>query len=338
MDYTNTYGFISGLLELCLSLNSTPSIPPELRFNLHQPAPASADTRGAPGIDIDPNITPEHANGLFAHHNNLARHGQLPPHHLQALRDKIDSRLAAQEVESLQSLAGRVAQPLPSAEDNEPNDGDEGNDTSWLSPDAEEMYLARVDARCAPDHYALAPSTEREKEREALAKEAKHWAELTPRELERQVELMNPQSQHNWLKIHWKTATNIGGGDDDADSVASHDAAAGGAPKSSRKRAGAKDKNLAKQVGDRAVERAREGMSPSMGEVVGGEEDELALGMALPMDEGAMSARKKGRDPDGTYRLKGGKGAAGAGKAKRKRSGEDLGIGAEVKKARVEGE
>jgi hypothetical protein len=261
--------------------------------------------------------------------------GQMPPADLFVMREHIDDKLAAQEVEALHELERSVPQPVPRPGDAAPeahvriNDGEEVVEpVNWLSIDQEDAYLARLDANNPPEPYNRVPAALKEKERETAMKEEKHWAELTPREWERHVELLNPQSQHNWLKIHSKVNTNLGGGDDDADSIASHDGA-----KSSRKRTG-KDKNLAKQVGDRAVERAREGRSPGAGDA-GPEEDEVGL------DAGYGGGKKRARDPDGTYRVKGG---SSGNKGKRKRSGEDIGSagspagGSSVKKAKVEGE
>ncbi|KAK5164758.1 uncharacterized protein LTR77_009421 [Saxophila tyrrhenica] len=309
---------LDGLLELCLDLNQNPAIPPELRFDITYPGDRTAALN-----EIEPDISPDKADGLFVHYNAQVRTANFGNANLHRLREQIDARLAAQDVESLEALEKSVPQPVPSPDDSA--GGVTADDTelgSWLGAEQEDQHLARMDAKFGPDHYTLASAADKSREQDVLAKEGKHWAELTPRELERQVELQNPQSQHNWLKIHHK---NTNPGDDDAESVASHDTTA----KAPKKRPG-KDKNLAKQVGDRAVVRAREGWSPSAGSAAM-EEDELVL------DEGAAGGKKRSRDPDGTYRLKGGKGGSSAVKTKRKRSGEDLG-GAGLKKARVEGD
>ena len=252
-------------------------------------------------------------------YNSAVRNGTIPPLDLHVVRQQIDERLAAQDVESLSTLQASVPHPTGDIVDVESNGEDTG--PGFLTADQEAEYLARLDAK-AGDPYTLAPSTQKD-----TVQEEKHWAELTPRELERQVELQNPQSQHNWLKTHTKVlSTNI---DDDTESLASHDNAAKPSSAPARKRGG-KDKNLAKQVGDRAVERAKEGWSPS----------------AASDDEGATAAattagKKRTRDPDGTYRLKGSgsKGAGSSAKGKRKRSTTGDGGGeVGIKKAKVEGE
>ena len=193
-----------------------------------------------------------------------------------------------------------------------------------------EKYLKQLD-KGLDEPYVLSRPNEPTKDGQG---EEKHWAELTPREVERQAELLNPQSQHNWLKNHAKLNPNAGNEIDDNESLASHDNA-NTKPTASRKRggnSGAKG-NLARQVGDRAVERAREGWSPSAASNM--EDDELAGEETLGL---GGSGRKRTKDPDSTYRLKGGKGG-GTSKGKRKRSGEDLGAGSSAggKKAKVDG-
>ena len=243
------------------------------------------------------------------------RAGQIPPLDLHVVRQQIDEKLAVQEVRPLSALEAGVSHP------NLTTAGDVGTEEdmgpSYLTIEQEAEYLARLDARNPLDQWALTSSAPKE----AAVGEEKHWAELTPRELERQVELLNPQSQHNWLKTHSKGATNLV--DDDNESLASHDT--GSKPAASSRKRGGKDKNLAKQVGDRAVERAKEGMSPSAAS------DEEATA-------GGSGGRKRARDPDSTYRVKGSKGQGSAAKgSKRKRSAvEDTGSGTGRKKVKVE--
>ena len=80
------------------------------------------------------------------------------------------------------------------------------------------------------------------------------------------------------------------------------------------------------------MERAKEGgMSPSAASGFG-EEDESFVGGAL--EEGGGSGKKRVRDADGAYRIKGGKG--GAAKGKRKRPTEEgIASGSGSKKAKV---
>lgn len=272
---------------------------------------------------------------MLDEYSKAVQAAHMPPVDLHVIREQALERLAAHEVETLDELTRSVPHPLPSAEDSSATALADGDDlqtpVGYLTVEQEDAYLARLDAKMGPDQYNMTTPGAKDKESEPSVKEEKHLADLTPRELERHVELTNPQSQHNWLKVHAKAQTNLGGGDDDADSIASHDAPAkSSAP---RKRAGKEQKTLAKQVGDRAVERAREGWSPGAASPGGGYDDD-----DNGHDDGlGGSGRKRARDPDGTYRLKGSSKAAGAGKTKRKRSGEDIGAGA-MKKPKVEGE
>lgn len=298
---------LDGLLELCLDLNQSPSISPELRFNISRPRHQSSST--APDV-VPANITPEQAHDLLREYELAVRNGQIPQLDLHVIRQQIDTKLAAQDVLSLEDLEAMVPHPIAGAlalASEEPN-------PSFMTTEHETEYLARLDAKLPLDPYTMAAQGD------AAPMEEKHWAELTPRELERQVELLNPQSQHNWLKTHSKANTNLLGDNEDTESLASHDT------KPARRRGG-KDKNLAKQVGDRAVERAREG-EPS---AAGSDEE------APPAGHGK---KRSVRDPDGAYRLKGSKSATGpstgAKGAKRKRSAvEDAGVGSSAGKKRV---
>ncbi len=320
---------LDGLLELCLDLNQNPAIPPELRFDISYPEHPRSVAENAVPVDV----TPDEANQQLAAYTRAVRSGQMPHLDLHVIREQVEERLAAQGVETLVEMETRVPQPISNAADaatavHFPTDDGDGvvEHLSWLTAEQEDAYLARLDAKLATEHYNLTPGPEKIRERDAQGE--KHWAELTPRGFETMLELANPQSQHNWLKTHQKVNTNIGG-DDDADSVASHEV---GGSKPSRRRTANKDKNLAKQVGDRAVERAR--MSP--GAADGLEEDELAI------DDGSSVSKKRVKDPDSTFRVKGGKGGSSGNKAKRKRSGEDVGgaagSGTSIKKPKVEGE
>ncbi|KAG9971468.1 hypothetical protein KCU78_g23559, partial [Aureobasidium melanogenum] len=115
-------------------------------------------------------------------------------------------------------------------------------------------------------------------------------SKLTQRELDREVELRNPLSVHNWLKKHGTIS----------DLDAASESGAAQTPATVNKR-----RNLAKQVGDRAIERARE-KEGSPGSTVDNDDD-------LAVDD-TPGKPKKARDDDQTYRPKGGRS-----KSKRKR-------------------
>lgn len=318
---------ISGILDICLDLNQNPSIPPELRYDISLP-----DRKQ--GVSETPNkvlsdITPEYANSLMLQYTQAVQLGQMPPIDLHVIRENIEERLAAQGVPPLSELERKTAHPRPGLADGALSQELMRDEVaaSYLTAELEDAYLLRLDAKLG-DPFAVGKMTDNTHQ-----SEEKHLAELTPRELERQSELLNPQSQHNWLRTHAKPAPSAGaawaGDVDDNESVDSPKASA-----HPRKRA--PNKNLAKQLGDRAVDLARGNRDPMMSpSAASGQFDEEEIAM---MEEiGGSASKKKGRDPDSTYRVKGGKGGGGGGKAKRKRTTEEgVGAGSATKKARIE--
>lgn len=233
--------------------------------------------------------------------------GQIPHLDLHVIREQIDKKLAAQGVLSLDELASGVSHTVPPESGELPEDLQGSNPPAFLTTDEEDAYLERLDFRLNNDRLPLKKESE-------LPLEERHWADLTPREAERQVELLNPQSQHNWLRTHQKPGTGVE--IDDTESLASHET------KPVPARGGKGKRDLAKQVGDRAVGRAREGFSPGSGF---GDDDDYAF-----VDEHPGSGKKRGKaDPDGPYRAKGGK----TGKGKRKRTSDETASAKKVKTA-----
>ncbi|KAK5734914.1 hypothetical protein LTR17_008547 [Elasticomyces elasticus] len=339
-----------GLLDILLDLNASPSLPPHLRFNIER----GDYSLHVPAMEIPADITPEQANETFQTYKHAVQSGSLPAMDLQIIRHELDRKLAAQETVHIDQLAASLPS-LPVKAEQPPgivlsSDDPPTSEPAYLTPEQESTYLASLDSRLGDNgsHNREAPTP-------LSSSEEKHFAEMTPRELERHVELLNPNSQHSWLAARQKlgilpgaTAVEIGGPDNDNDSVVSHEPAAGPVVKAPRKRVRKPkaDGDLAKRVGDKAVERAREegggegagspliaGVLGSHGTGVADDED--------PAVSGGGSGRKK-RDVDGGYHPKGGntgkKGAGGGGK--RKRSGEDVGTagtpGAGSKKLKVE--
>lgn len=139
------------------------------------------------------------------------------------------------------------------------------------------------------------------------------------------MELLNLQSQHNWLKTHTKQVPSTGLETDDGESQ--HE---GGKATPSGRGKGKGKGNLAKQVGDRALERAGyggEGAGSPGGFGSGFEEDGEASPMAGFVEEFPGGTGRKKKDTDGAYRVKGGK-AGGTGKRKRKTDeGGQMGAG-----------
>nr|POE54371.1 hypothetical protein CFP56_41310 [Quercus suber] len=321
---------LDGLLEICLDINQNPAVSPDLRFDVSWPA-----RKVQPGVDFIPaNIAPEQAHHLLDDYRTYVSQGRIPVLDLHVIRNEVEQRLAAQEVKSLSALESSTSHTLPPASQSDlPEDMQGDPPAGFLTTEQETEYLLRLDAKLGD---AAAIRTTEEKEISAAGTPAahgtmsddKHLCEMAPREMDRQIEILNPQSQHNWLRSHHKTQV-VEGVADDVESILSHDAPA----KAPRKRGGAKGANLAKRVGDRAVERAREGLSPSnmsMGD------DELGLGFAEE-GLGGGSGRKKAKDAgDSAYRAKGGKtGGSSKGKRKRASGGETPTGNGSAKKAKV---
>ncbi|KAK4503673.1 hypothetical protein PRZ48_004588 [Zasmidium cellare] len=306
------------LLDLLLDVNSNPALPPELRFNISLDQAHSA-IAAIPSV-VPADILPETANEMLVEYTVAVQRGQIPHLDLNVIRHQLDKTLAAQGVAPVDHLGHTTSHTIVPANDSDmPEDMRGSNPPSFLTAEEEDAHLLRLDAKLGDP-----VSEDRMREKEKEGADEKHWAELTPREVERQTELQNPQSQHNWLKTHAKNGAGMEV--DDNESLASHDT------KPAPARGGKGKRDLAKQVGDRAVGRAREGFSPGAASAGFGEEDDFAF-----VDEHPGASKKRGRgDVDGTYRVKGGK--TGAGKGKRKRSGEDVASTASgsSKKAKVE--
>jgi hypothetical protein len=325
LGHTSTDCIRSGLLELCLDFNQNPALPPDLRFDISLP---EQHTAVAQIKSVVPDgITPEEGNTIQMDYHAAVVTGQVPHIDLHVIREQIDQKLSKQGVTPLATLEASVSHTTFDGDANDlPEELKAEEPPGYFTSEQEAAYLLRMDAKLG-DPDSAAKIREQQQKDPSTAADDKHWADLTPRELERQVEMSNPQSQHNWLKTHANRAGPIAIDIDDNESTASHEA------KPAR---GGNKRNLAKQVGDRAVERAREGVSPGAASGFG-EEDELAFGEE-PVAAAGGSAKKRGKavDVDGTYRVKGGRGGAAA-KGKRKRtSGEDVAPGSAGKKAKVE--
>ncbi|GAB7358628.1 hypothetical protein MBLNU230_g3858t1 [Neophaeotheca triangularis] len=332
---------LDGILDICLELNQNPSIPPDLRFDISLPR-HSANNR----VPVD--ITPEQANDMLDEYTAAVQQGRLPPLDLHIIRESIDQRLAAQDVPTLQHLETTIPHTIPSTDPTDlPPDLTGDLLPGFLTPDQERDHLAQLDARLG-DPYSFTTTTNTTTHPSPThSTHIPNPTELTSREFDRQAEMLNPHSQHNWLRTHAKPHQNAHATIplDPHDDVAADSETPTSASKPPPKKRQKKDKSdLAKQVGDRAVEhaRAREGMSPGGGVVdeedggVGGDAGG-EVGFAPP----PLLGKKKGKDPDGTYRAKGGKSGGSGGKGKRKRGSEvDSGgnggkEGGSAKKARV---
>ena len=336
---------VDAVRELCLEVNSSPVVPPHLRFG----GISAPGNRGG-GVEVA-DIAVEEADELL---RRYAEQPVKPGNHSHAelhnIRDQVDMALARQEVEMLASLEKEVPRLVsPGNSDGGPERGEEWG---YLTPEQENVYLelaiAQLDERGEISRqnrkfvggeerwqnlgYYAAQLKKRqhsyeddENDDELAIRMPRIGADPTAlRDLDRQMELRNPQSQHRWLKRQQSGTTGADG--DEVESLTPHHGPR--ARTSGKRKTG---KKLARQMGERAVERAREfsGGSPGATSVGGDEEDWLAY------EVGAAASKKKGKDVDGTYRLKGGK-SGGGGRGKRKRTGEDVPAGSGKKKAKLE--
>lgn len=247
------------------------------------------------------------ADAILLEAADAAAKGALSSLEIQTIKDEVLLRLSLQNATPLSQLEQALKQPFISDETELPMDMLGTELPGYMTADQESTYLLKLDQQLDSQLSLSRPSVAQEATEKSVT-------DLTPKELDRQIDIINPQSQHNWLKIHTKLQPD----GDDAESLASHDV------KQTRRRG--QNKNLAKQLGDRAMGRAREGHSPGAGS--GYDDDELSLGF-IDDHPVTSSGRKKTKDPDGTYRSKSGKGSTpSVAKGKRKRnSGDDVAHG-----------
>jgi len=293
----------SQLLDLLLELNSSLQIPSELRYDvsLNQLS------------ETDRTLSLNAANAKLDEVHAAVDRGALPADEYMTLRSDLEARLAQLTSGiSIDDLENTIPHPFFDPEkDSIPPHIAAAQSIAFLTSEHEDEYLDRLDEQLGKKFsltgaWPSAPHT---------------WAHLTPRELEREVELQNPQSVHNWLKRHNVSV----GGEDGTASEAGGGAAATPANK------GKGSRTLAKKVGDRAIERAKErdeGSPMSSAAGAAFEEDALGLGYEVETPKSGKGKKRAG-DDDHAYRPKGGSGK----KAKRKR--EDGEGSTERKKART---
>jgi hypothetical protein len=246
----------SQLLDLLLDLNTSLSIPHELRFDLSL-APKSQQPKEERDMNLDT------ANNIIANAHRAFHNHEIPQLDFVRIRQDMEAHIPHPRYQH--QIPPLVAETNP----------------AFLSSSHEDAYLTRLDNKLEP----AALSDPRPPSPQPLSK-------LTQRELDREVELRNPLSVHNWLKKHGTIS--------DMDAASEGGNAAAQTPATANKR-----RNLAKQVGDKAIERARE-KEGSPGSTVDNEDE--------PAGDDTPGKPKKARDDDQTYRPKGGRS-----KSKRKR-------------------
>jgi hypothetical protein len=266
----------SQILDLLLDLNSSLAIPHQLRFDLSM-APKSQQ----PQEERD--MTLEMANNIISNAHSAYQNHEVPHQDFVRIRQNIEALLARKDAKNLVDMEAQI--PHPTIRHDQLDSLAIEADAAFLSSTHEDAYLARLDSKLEP--AALS---------EARAPSPQPLSKLTLRELDREVELRNPLSVHNWLKKH-------GNMSDTADAASEGGAAQ--TPATSNKR-----RNLAKQVGDKALERARE-KEGSPGSTQDADED---MSIAAGGDDNTPGKPKRSRDDDQAYRPKGGRS-----KSKRKR-------------------
>jgi hypothetical protein len=276
---------------------------------------------------VPADITPQQANEVISSYTGAVQQGRMPHVDLYIVRGRVEAVLAAQGTLTLDDLERNVSHPVVTSAEQLPEDIRADDPAGYFTTDHEEVHLLRLDAKLG-DRIAI--DRVRKRDEAAIGNEDKHWTDLKGREIDRLNEIQNPQSQHNWLKTHTKSAGGIVVDLDDNESVTGHEnktARNSGHPSSSKR-------NLAKQLADKVVDRARGDVSPNPGASPGygyGDDDEHSFIEELPPSTSKKRARK---DEDGAYRSKAKVSIGGASsKGKRKRSGEEIAV---AKKAKLE--
>lgn len=247
-----------------------------------------------PGTDFD-RIGLEEANLVLQDAHRAAQVGTYGMSEFAEFREGLERKLANREVKTLTELERTIPHPTydPDKDDIPSHLADIAVQSGFLDSTHEDAYLLRMDAKLGDPEAQCVPRPV----------SPVGLTSMTPREVEREVELRNPISVHNWLKKH---NVNISLEPDAASE-------AGGPPTT-----GKKSRNLAKKVGDRSVQQAkgREEGSP-MSAVAGKEtDDDMEFADDTP---GSIGKVKRPRDDDHAYRPKGGR----TGKQKRKREEGD---------------
>lgn len=297
----------SQLLDLLLDLNSSYQVPHSLRYNLSKPRQLDGPYDA---FDL------EQANSEVANAYALVQKGEFPQSLYLQYRASVEEALARQHAQRLSDMETTIPHPVPL--DSEAASTTTGEDTlaeempEYLTSAHQDQYLLALDAKLG-DQWSL---------RQTRPKPPLKFTDLTPRELEREMELRNPFSVHNWLKKHNPTAA-----------IADDASEAGAATTPANKRG--RGNNLAKKVGDRAVDRARDREkerddgAASPASMRGGDIDTLDYDLEEPT---SAAKGKKLSEKDDTYRPKGGRST----KAKRKRDTTDENGGqVKGKKARI---
>ncbi|KAF4555911.1 Hypothetical protein D9617_2g058760 [Elsinoe fawcettii] len=271
------------LLELLLELNSSLNLPSDMRYNVNY----RQEWPEKEGIN-----SLEAANRVLYDYHQMEHQGRVSHAQVAQTRTQLESHVAALESQPLSSLEKDI--PHTILNDADPDAANEIADPiAYFTSQHESDHHDKFDLTWGDPLYGMPAPRD---------KSPPVFHQMTAREQEREVELRNPLSVHNWLKKH---NINIA----DTDDTKSDAGTPAGVKKGGRA--------LAKKVGDRAIERARERDDASpMSSAAGREPEQEEEGDDTP------ARGRKSRDADETYRPKGGR----SGRSKRKRDdGESRG-------------
>lgn len=189
-EYFPTHGN-SQLLDLLFDVNESKRIPPHLHYDLRSPTP---DAGAVPALEPDrsPSRVGDASGALAALAEARAeiRAGQITPRSYKTLEVELlqtidrPSRVLAQlEAIPHTTLASVTPNLLPC-------DLDDAAPIGYYSPNHEQEYLSTLD-----NNLGAAPGVPR-------LGFPLHTAKLGEREKEKDAQLRNPVSVHNWLRKH----------------------------------------------------------------------------------------------------------------------------------------
>lgn len=179
------------MLDLLLDVNESKQIPLHLHYDLRSPTP---DAAAVPSLELDrsPSRVRDTTGALaaLAEAKSEMTSGQITPESYKALEAELlhtinqPSRVLAHlETTPHTTLASVIHDLLP-------RDLDDATPIGYYSPSHEQEYLSTLDNNlgAAPANSRLVLSS--------------HMVKLGEREKEKEAQLRNPVSVHNWLRKH----------------------------------------------------------------------------------------------------------------------------------------
>lgn len=181
----------SQLLDLLLDVNESNRVPLRLRYDLRSPTP---DAAAVPGLEPDRSPLGAHdinnAQAALEEARSKLATGQLTPSTYRELEAELLEAISKPN-RTLAHLNNTPHTTLLSVTPNDlPSDLDEVKPTGYLSPNHEHDYLLALDNsldNTPLDSHSLLPS---------------RLAKRQEKEKEKDAQLRNPVSVHNWLRKH----------------------------------------------------------------------------------------------------------------------------------------